>query len=141
MADLNVPGLDRTVQETDKWLKEIGASMGVEERRIAYHALRGVLFAIRDRLEPNETFHLAAQLPLLVRGIFFEGYKPAGKPEKFRHRQEFLERVNRELEPVGYSEAETATHAVLDLLNRRITEGEMEEVRHMLPEEIRELWP
>ncbi len=84
MADLNVTGLDRTVQETDKWLKEIGGGLEVEDRQIAYHALRGVLYTLRDRIEPNETFHLAAQLPLMIRGIFFEGYKPANKPEKFR---------------------------------------------------------
>lgn len=54
-----------------------------------------MLHCLRDRLSVDQAAHLSAQLPLLVRGIYYESYHPAGKPEKVRSRAEFLEHVNR----------------------------------------------
>lgn len=147
MADQDVtqqdipPGLRRTVHVTSTWLKRIAEEMGRDDKQVAYHALRGVLFAMRDRLPAEEVMDLSAQLPVMIRGVFFEGYNLAGKPETYRSRDEFLERVARELEVVDESDPERATRAVLSLLNRKITEGEIEDVRHMLPSSIRSLWP
>lgn len=134
-------GLRRTVHQTSAWLKRIGEELGHGDKQRAYHALRGVLFALRDRLSVEEAFDLSAQLPTLARGVFFEGYRPAGKPETYRSRDEFLRRVNEELEAVGGANPETVTRAVLTVLNEKVTEGEIEDVRHMLPSSIRDLWP
>jgi|GEM_PF-4077845 len=67
MAELNVSELYRTVQETGIWLKSVETAMGVDNREVAYDA-HGVLLTLRDRLDPNETFHMAAQLRILVGG-------------------------------------------------------------------------
>ncbi len=136
-----VSALDRTVQETETWLKEIAHVMGTEDRQVAYHALRGTLFTVRDRLEPGEAVDLSAQLPLLVRGIFFEGYRYGSKPENYRSRDEFLGRVNRDLADIDYDDPETAARAVFTVLGRHVSEGEIKKVRHMLPDDVRELWP
>lgn len=135
------PGLRRTVHETSTWLKRIAEELGHGDKQKAYHALRGVLFAMRDRLPVDEAMNLSAQLPTLIRGVFFEGYKAAGKPETYRDREEFLQRVGKELEIVDGSAPEEATRAVLTFLNDRVTEGEIEDVQHMLPSSIRSLWP
>lgn len=134
-------GLRRTVHTTSAWLKRIAEELGHGDKQRAYHALRGVLFAIRDRLPIDEALDLSAQLPTLVRGVFFEGYKATGKPETYRSRDEFLQRVNEELAVVGGANPEAATRAVLTLLNEKVTAGEVEDVRHMLPSSIRGLWP
>ena len=47
------------------------------DRRSAYRALRSVLHVLRDRLTPEQAVHLGAQLPLLVRGIFYDGWRIA----------------------------------------------------------------
>jgi len=83
MSITGLDGLDRSIRETNAWLKEIAEVMGDARNIAAYHALRGVLFALRDRLPVEEVFDLSAQLPLLVRGVFLEAYRPGGKPEKF----------------------------------------------------------
>lgn len=132
-------GFDHTVQEINIWLHEIADEMGNPDRRMAYHALRGVLFALRDRLTVEEVFNLAAQLPMLIRGVYFEGYKVAGKPEKY-HVEEFMARVSRELHKAGLASPEKATRAVLAVLDRHITAGEMDEVRGELPKDLRRLW-
>ncbi|MFB6098298.1 MAG: DUF2267 domain-containing protein [Salinibacter sp.] len=68
-------------------------------------------------------------------------YKAAGKPETYRSREEFLERVNEELEDAGGDAPDAATRTVLALLEERVTERELEDVRHMLPSSVRSLWP
>lgn len=133
-------GLRRTVHTTSAWLKHIADEMGHGDKQRAYHALRGVLFALRDRLPVDEVMNLSAQLPTLVRGVYFEGYKAAGKPERYRSRDEFFERVQKELEVVNGGGPEAATHAVFHVLRAKVSEGEIEDIEHMLPGALKPLW-
>ena len=43
------------------------------DHRSTYRALRSVLHVLRNRLTPEQAVHLRAQLPLLVRGILYDG--------------------------------------------------------------------
>lgn len=142
VAQQEIPsGLRRTVHVSSEWLKRISEEMRPGDKQLAYHALRGVLFALRDRLPVEEAMDLAAQLPTLLRGVYFEGYKPSNKPERYRDRDEFLDRVSKELDAAGGFDPEGATRAVLALLNEKVEQGEIEDVQHMLPSSIRSLWP
>lgn len=140
MSTTGFRGFDRTIQETNTWLHEIAEKMGNPDRHLAYHALRGVLFALRDRLTVDEVFNLAAQLPMLIRGVYFEGYKVAGKPERY-HAEEFLARVSQELHKAGPANPEKATHAVFAVMDRHISVGEIDDVYQALPKDLRRLWP
>lgn len=142
MIKKDVPGLNRTIHATSNWLSDIADELGQPDAQVAYHALRGVLFALRDRLTVEEAMNLAAQLPTLVRGVYFEGYKASGKPLTYRDRATFLQRVNEELQasPSG-ANPEEATRAVFAVLNQHVSAGEIEDVRRMLPKKIRSLWP
>ena len=140
MSEYGLPGFDRTLHETNAWLAEIAHELGRPDRQVAYHALRGVLHALRDRLPVGEVFDLAAQLPMLVRGLFFEGYHPSGKPEKLG-RTAFLDRVHEALQPAGGANAHAAVLAVLTVLGRHVSTGEIMQVRAVLPEELRAFWP
>jgi uncharacterized protein (DUF2267 family) len=131
---------DKTVQTTNVWLKEIGEEIGPDRQR-CYHALRAVLFALRDRLTTEEAGHLASQLPTLVRGIYYEGYRPAGKPERLRSQAEFLGKVAEHLEQIRPLGADEATRAVFAVLARHIAGGEIDEIRKSLPKDIRSLFP
>ena len=77
---------------------------------------------------------------MLIRGFYYEGWNPTGKPIKERHRDEFLTRIAQELRPDGI-DAERAARAVFLLVANRISEGEIEDIEHILPKEIRDLWP
>jgi uncharacterized protein (DUF2267 family) len=139
MPQSGLAQFDTTVQETNEWLQEIISEFH-PDRQIAYHALRGVLHALRDRLPPDETMDFAAQLPTLVRGIFFEGYGLHNKPIKY-NREEFLHQVFEELDMAGGGDPEDATRAVFRVISDHISEGEVRHVRELLPHDFRDLWP
>jgi uncharacterized protein (DUF2267 family) len=130
---------DKTVQTTNTWLHEIGEAIG-GDRRKSYEALRAVSLTLRDRLTVDEAAHLAAQLPMLIRGIYYEGYRPAGKPERLRSRGQFLQKVS---EHLGKAElpADEAVRAVLKVLQKHVANGEIEDVKRSLPQEIQSLFP
>jgi uncharacterized protein (DUF2267 family) len=130
-----------TVQEADIWLKTLCEEMRTDNANTAYAALRGVLHELRDRLTIDEAAHLSAQLPMLIRGLFYEGWKPSVTPTKVRTVREFLDGV-RDKAP-GHDELDPnrATQCVFQLLSSRIAPGEINQVIQMLPKELRTLWP
>jgi uncharacterized protein (DUF2267 family) len=105
MSATGLEVFDTTIQTTNRWLKEIMETTGPDRRR-AYHVLTAVLHALRDRLTVDEVAHLGAQLPVLVRGRYYDQWHPAGKPERLRHKDEFLTAVAEELVPLhrGFDE-------------------------------------
>ena len=72
MSATGVDSLDHSIQETNLWLKAVMRRLDTEDRHLAYVALRAVLQALRDRIGPENAVHLAAQLPTLIRGIYYE---------------------------------------------------------------------
>jgi uncharacterized protein (DUF2267 family) len=90
MSSARVHSLDRTVQTTNRWLADLAASIGTEDREFAHRVLRTWLHAVRDGLTVDSAAHLAAQLPDLLRGVFYNGWDPSAVPIR-RERQEFVE--------------------------------------------------
>lgn len=146
MTQKSLDVFDSTVQTTYEWLRDVGRALGDDRRHLAYLALRGTLHALRDFLPLEESAQISAQLPMLVRGIYFEGWAPSKTPEKDRSRERFLGRVEAALERSMWNEprpidTEAAARAVLSVLTDRVSAGEMDQVRHVMPERVRELWP
>lgn len=140
MSTSGLEVFDDTLQKTNTWLKEIMQVLGPDRHR-AYTAMRGVLHCLRDRLSVNEAAHLGAQLPMLVRGIYYEGWRPVGKPEKIRTRDEFLAGVARQFENVRPIDPQDAVRAVFQILEHHVDPGEIADVIQSLPQEIRTMWP
>src|SRR5918994_1986375 len=132
---------DTTVHKTNRWLKELMQEIHRDDRRKAYLALRATLHALRDRLTVEEVAQLGAQLPMLIRGFYYEGWDPTGKPLKERHKEEFLARIEEQFSGDDRADAEQVARAVFSVLSDRVTEGEIEDVKHVLPAELRDLWP
>ena len=131
---------EKAVHKAHVWLNEIAGHMGEgTTKQQAHAALRAVLHALRDRLNVNEAAQLAAQLPLLVRGVYYEGWDPAKTPLKIRHREEFIDLVRQYLGKIDNVEPEVATKAVFDVLREHVSAGEIEDVLAEMPQEIRQL--
>ena len=142
MSATGLEVFDTTLQKTNRWLKELMEELEWEDRHRAYGALRATLHALRDRLTIEEVAQLGAQFPMLIRGFYYEGWDPTNKPLKLREREEFLERIAQYFVRAGESvHPEPVARAVFALLAQRISDGEIEDVKHILPAELRDLWP
>lgn len=141
MSGTGLAVFDKTLQETNAWLKVLMHEMEMDDREHAYGALKATLHALRDRIGPENASHLGAQLPLLVRGAYYEGWHMAGTPTKERHLEDFLEHVRREL-PKGVTvDPERAARATFVALRQRLDPGEFNKLVKMLPPDLRQLWP
>lgn len=141
MSATGLKAFDSTLQLTNTWLSELMEGLDWPHRERAYHALRAVLHALRDRLPVDEVAALGAQLPLLVRGCYYEGWRPAGKPLKGGRRDELLAEIGAAFRDDREVEPEAVAQAVFRLLARHVTPGEIEGIKHHLPAELRALWP
>jgi uncharacterized protein (DUF2267 family) len=140
MATNNDP-FETTLHKTNAWLADIQRRLAWNDRHRAWSALRAVLHVLRDRLPLEEAVALGAQLPLLVRGAYYEGWKPNGKPERIRRKEEFIERVRSELRGYDEEDFEEIVNVVFDVLAEHISPGEAEHLARLLPKHLAELWP
>lgn len=141
MMTTHVTALDRTLQQTHEWVTGVAGRMGSDDPEKGYVALRAVLHTLRDRLLPGEAVDLSAQLPTLVRGIYFEGWKPSDQPLDYRHKEDFLGRVRADAPTLQNGESERAVTAVFGTLSAEIDRGQVDHVFRAMPEEVRALWP
>jgi uncharacterized protein (DUF2267 family) len=133
---------DGTLQKTNVWLNDIMNELDWQEHPYkAYLALRTVLHALRDRLTIEEAVQLGAQLPMLVRGFYYEGWTLKGKPRKERHKEDFLAHIKDAFQEDFSSRPESIARAVFKTLARHTSPGEIEDVKHSLPKALNELWP
>ncbi len=139
MSQTSLTPFESTLQTTNIWLHDILERLGWGEDR--YHALRAVLHALRDRLTVDQTAALAAQLPMLVRGFYYEGWHPHGKPLKERHKEEFLAQITAAFPGEPEVNPEQVVRAVFQVLAKHVTGGEIEAVKRSLPSALRSLWP
>jgi uncharacterized protein (DUF2267 family) len=133
-----------SMQKTNEWLRDIAAELGEGNRHHAYAALRATLHALRDRLSVEQTAHLAAQLPLVVRGIYFEGWNPVQTSSRVRTRDDFLEVVRAHLRattPLLREHCEDVVLGCLRVVARHLDGSALHKLREALPKELRELWP
>ena len=127
-----VQALDRSIHHANSWLSDLTEELG-EDRQTVYRMLRAFLHLLRDRLTVEEGAHLAAQLPHLWRGVFYEGWVPTRTPETYRDRDTFLRRLADEAQLAGSTEASLGAEACAKVLREHIDEGEFRHVLEVLP--------
>ena len=132
---------DTTIQKTNLWLKDLMSELGWEDRHQAYEGLRVTLQTLRDHLTLEEAAQLGAQLPLLLRGTFYERWNPTGRPTKERHLEAFLAPIRAHFRNDPRVDGEEVARAVFRVLANYISAGEIEDIRHALPRQLNTLWP
>jgi uncharacterized protein (DUF2267 family) len=142
MKGTRIHVFDSHVDAANRWMKQLMESLalGDDEQQRALHALRAGLHAIRDRLPAHEVLDLSAQLPVVIRGIFFEGWTLSNDPTRIRDRGAMIARVAAELAPDSRLVAVDVLAAVIHLLVEHVSHGEIEHLLATLPKPIATLW-
>jgi uncharacterized protein (DUF2267 family) len=138
MSATGIAALDHTIQETNAWLNTVAEQLSMD-RQQSYNALRAVLHALRDRVPPEVAAKLGAQLPILVRGIYYEGWHMAGTPTRERHVEDFADHILRELPPQFPADPLAVTRAVFEVLWEKLDPGEFKKLMQHLPASLRDL--
>lgn len=141
MSATGLSTFDSTIQKTNIWLDDIMRKLHWEgQREKAYHALGVVLHTLRDHLTIDETAQLAAQLPQMIRGMYYEGWKPSTVPVRERHWDQFVSHVGEAFALDPEADPDEITRAVLYVLAKHVSEGEIADVLRCLPEEYLRHW-
>ncbi|HEV3318243.1 MAG TPA: DUF2267 domain-containing protein [Solirubrobacteraceae bacterium] len=131
--------IERSVEKASIWLDDLASELGDDDRQYAYRVLRAVLHVLRDRLTIDAAAKLAAQLPTLIRGIYYEDWDPSRTPMPAHTVDTFLEHVVSEGRFSGETEASVAVTAVAAVLRKRLTLGEIDVILAVMPEKLRVL--
>lgn len=140
MSALGLKVIDSAVQSANIWINEVDYRTGWNNKQRAYRLLRQVMHVIRDHLNVDEAAQLGAQLPLLVRGIYFEGWNPSKTPTTLRDPDAFVDLVQQAFRTDPMDDAPKAIAAVIDVLDAHVSEGEMDHVKTTFTRKIRALF-
>lgn len=141
MSAAGLKSIDHTVQLTHIWINDLDARLGWENKHRSYRLLRSVLQALRDWLMIDDAAGFGAQLPELLRGVYYEHWRPATTPTRKRSKADFIARIDGAFQADPISSTEDAVTAVFEVLSEKMTAGEIAQVHHALPADIRALWP
>jgi uncharacterized protein (DUF2267 family) len=139
-TETHLDAIDKTVQKTYGWLKDIEEELGTENPHFAYQSLRAVLQVLRGRLPVQEASDLASQLPLLISGIFHENWRPGAVPLKERDLAEFLGRIQAYFPKEKDLDPQFIVRAVFRVLKKHVSQGEIEDIRQNLPKDLKRLF-
>ena len=141
MSTQGLEVIDHSVQLTHEWINEVRERLGWDSSRDALRLLRVTLTQIRDHLGHDEVAQLSAQMPLLIRGMFFEGWRPSHTPVRDRNVTHFINAIEDQVGDVLGWRGAADIAAVFLTLDDKVSEGEIRDVKAGLPRAIREMWP
>ncbi|MFD6278040.1 DUF2267 domain-containing protein [Streptomyces sp. NPDC060209] len=142
MSETTFSSFDTMVDKANRLLRDIEEANGwpKERRKQSYAALRAVLHRLRDRLSVGGAAHLGAQLPTLIRGVYYDGWKPSETPVKLSG-EDFFQRVRDDFPYAVDGGIETVVRTVLEALKRYVSEGEWDHLKSGLPNSLAAVMP
>ncbi|MEU0150908.1 DUF2267 domain-containing protein [Micromonospora fulviviridis] len=142
MAEQMISAFESSLDKTNVMLKEIESAYGwpKEQRNQSYAAMRTVLHLLRDRMPVGQSVEFAQQLPVLLRGVYFDGWQPENVPIKL-NREDFLYEVRQGFPYDVEGGTQRVVQVVLDTLRRHVTQGEWEDVKSAMPKDLGQMIP
>jgi len=140
MSATGLEVFDTTLQKTNLWLEDVMEELG-PDRKTAWRALGAVLRTVRDRIPLELAAHFGAQLPLLIRGSFYDQWRPSEQPEDWKSLDVFRSRILSELHDIGPVNPDDAARSVFQTVNHYMEPNQVAHVREALPEPVRNIWP
>jgi uncharacterized protein (DUF2267 family) len=139
MSETGVFALDETVILADQWLNELMRAVDWDDKHRAYRLLRATLHALRDQLAPHEAVRFGAQLPVLMRGLYYAGWRIRETSEQAEGA--FLAHIEAAFKQDPNADTEGLVREVFKLLAHKCSPVEIKHVKNLLPANVRSLWP
>jgi len=135
-----ISDLNAAVPAAQDWIDDLMRRLGWQDRERVYRALLATLHALRDCLARDEAIYIGAQLPTLLRGLYYDGWHPSARPPT-KSRNAFLERIHDGLHRDPGVDTEQVARAVFALLAARLPAAELEDAKAATPSVLHNLWP
>ena len=133
-----IADFEHGTQMANLWLDDLMECLGWEDRYQAYQSLRFTLRALRDHLLLEQAIQLGTQLPLLLRGVYYEDWSlpppPSGNP---RTTEAFLASIRRHLEAYPSIDSEAVTCASLEVIADCITADSIQAMVNTIAQELK----
>lgn len=127
-----------TISKTNELINVIAEKLGMNKHH-ACRTMRVVLHTLRDRLPLDEAVNLSAQLPILMKGVYFDGWDPSLVPIKY-NKDQFIDFISLQL-PSGYSDrTEEIIKLVLDTIFEQMNPHEIDKIKKVLPDYLKVLF-
>lgn len=123
------------------WICDLMQWLGWHESDTAFYAMLACLHALRDALPKDEAVHIGLVLPVLLRGFYFDGWRPSGRSSSAKRRSGFLERIHDGVRGDPAVDPEQVARAVLAMLSKRLPAAEVENAKAATPRELHGFWP
>jgi uncharacterized protein (DUF2267 family) len=134
------------LSEARKFVKEVSREIGdPADTQRGERVLTAVLHTLRELLSPEESLHLIAQLPMLIKAVYVNGWHIKPKA-RIRSMDDFIERLllqNPKTAAEDFGNDEKAienTRAVLRVLKRHVSHGEIQHLIEQFPDDLTPLW-
>lgn len=135
------------VEKTNSIINELATALEYPDNTdVALHCLRAVLHALRSKLSVDDSLKLVAQLPMILKGIYVDGWTLAAPPIKIRHLLEFIDEVRfygSDVWERHFPDETASLDAIVttfQILQNHISEGEVIHIASILPTQIRQVW-
>jgi uncharacterized protein (DUF2267 family) len=136
----NIQDFGKAVPEAKAWLTDLKQRLKWHDQEKVYLALMATLHALRDSLPQNEAIYLGAQLPVLLRGLYYEGWHPSARIPRAKSRSAFVERIQEGVHRNLGIDAEEGADTVFSFLAERLPGAELEDAKAATPAALRMFW-
>lgn len=137
---------NKHAEKGEKFLSELALELGNKSNiSKAGRVLQSVFHTLRNHLTLDENFDLISQLPMAMKAIYINGWKPTHEHLVSRTKTGFIEEV---MENAGsnfrsdfpdYEDCEFAILAVFKIMRNYVSEGEFKDIEAVLPSQLKEL--
>jgi len=135
-----IQDFDEAVRSAEEWVDDITKRLGWRDSARGYLALLAAHRALRDCLQRDDAIYLGAQLPILLRGLYYDGWH-RGAHSVARKRDAFLGRIHDSIHRDPAVDPEHVARAALALLTARLPAAELEDAKAATPSDLHNLWP
>jgi len=141
-----VTSFEKYVAEANAFIKNLALQMGDPDNTgLAIRVTKSVFKTLRRRITPEQSMHLISQLPLILKGLYVDGWELSEKLSDSQTWDDFLAELRNAALPssgtdfAGDEHARKMVAAFFNTLKQYVSDGELNHLKSQLPPMIAEV--